>query len=382
MNFYKTSNKCRICGSEFFKEPLLRLENMPAMAQYLPDEKNLENDKGVVLEVCQCTGCGLVQLNSEPVPYFREVIRASAFSDEMKEFRFRQFTEFTQKYSLKGKKVLEIGCGCGEYLSIMRACGTDAYGVEYSAKSVEECVRKDLAVSRGFVENGGCRLDHAPFDAFFIINFLEHLPDPRETLRGMYNNLTDKGLGLVEVPNFDMVLQKRLFSEFIGDHLLYFTKDTLTNALKLGGFDVLECRTVWHEYIISAVVRKRPRLNMSDFYECQSKLKRDIEEYVSHFRDKKVAVWGAGHQALAVISLTNLKGKIRYVIDSAPFKQGKYTPVAHIPIVSSDMLKSDPVDAVIVMAASYSDEVVKILRRDFDKNINVTVLRDFSLEPA
>jgi hypothetical protein len=94
---------------------------MPAAAQYLPDAGSLAGDKGVVLDVCQCAGCGLVQLSNEPVPYYKEVIRATAVSAEMTVFRRRQFADFVQKYSLCGKSVVEIGCGRGEYLSIKSA---------------------------------------------------------------------------------------------------------------------------------------------------------------------------------------------------------------------------------------------------------------------
>jgi len=52
----------------------------------------------------------------------------------------------------------------------------------------------------------------------------------------------------------------------------------------------------------------------------------------------------------------------------------------HIPIVSPEMLASDPVEAVIVMAGSYSDEVVRIIRQKFGRNINISILRDFGLE--
>ncbi|HPV52421.1 MAG TPA: hypothetical protein PLN37_10100, partial [Smithella sp.] len=78
--------------------------------------------------------------------------------------------------------------------------------------------------------------------------------------------------------------------------------------------------------------------------------------------------------------LLDLSGRIEYIIDSAKFKQGKYTPATHIPIVAPDKLNSNPVDAVIVMAAGYSDEVAKIIKRDFDKNIKISVLRDFGLD--
>ena len=64
----------------------------------------------------------------------------------------------------------------------------------------------------------------------------------------------------------------------------------------------------------------------------------------------------------------------------SPFKQDKYTPATHLPIVSPDALDSDPVEAVIVMAASYSDEVARIIRQKFTGNLNVAILRDFGLE--
>lgn len=373
-------NACRVCGHSFIDGPLLRYESMPAAAQFLPDIESLESDNGVDLGVYQCSGCGLVQLSNAPVPYYKEVIRAAAFSKEMKDFRMAQFNSFIQRFSLKGKKVIEIGCGCGEFLMIAQQCGVDAYGLEFSEQSVTQCISRGLQVSRGFIQKTTDKLNHAPFDAFFILNFLEHLPEPNSALRGIYNNLTDDAAGLVEVPNFDMILRKKLFSEFISDHLLYFTRETLNTTLRLNGFDIIDCNEEWHDYIISAIVKKRKKLDISHFYEHQAHLKNEIEEYISRFRDKKTAIWGAGHQALAVIALTDIAGRIKYVVDSATFKQGKYTPATHVPIVSPDVFESDPVDAIIVMAASYSDEVARIIRQKYDRNINISILRDFGLE--
>ena len=390
-------NKCRVCNDKFFEEPLLRYKNMPKAAQFLPDAELLESDKGIDLEVYQCSGCSLVQLSNDPVPYYKEVIRAASFSEEMKNFRREQFGSFVQKYSLKDKKVIEIGCGRGEYLSLMQQLGVEAYGLEHSEESMMECIKDGLRVSKGFIESSTDRLSGAPFDAFYILNFLEHLPDPNSTLRGMYNNLADDAVGLVEAPNFDMILRNKLFSEFISDHLFYFNRETLNTTLGLNGFEIIECREEWYEYIISAIVKRMKRipaplpkggggdfraakLDMSHFYEYQAKIKNEIEEYIGRFKDKKVAIWGAGHQALAIIALIDLAGKIKYVVDSAAFKQGKYTPATHISIVSPDTLARDPVDAVIVMAAGYGDEVARIIRQKFDGNINISILRDFGLE--
>ncbi len=380
MNNFIQANKCRVCGHKFFDEPLLRYENMPKAAQFMPDAGSLKNDQGVDLEVCQCTGCGLVQLSNIPVPYYREVVRASAVSEEMKDFRKKQFNRFVNEYSLQRKKIIEMGCVMGDFLSIMQQFIAETYGLEYSKESIAQCEKSGLKVSQGFIESGDYKLNRSPFDAFFILNFLEHLPEPNSVLQGIYHNLTEGGIGLIEVPNFDMILQKKLFSEFTGDHLFYFTRETLNSTLGLNGFEIVDCKVEWYDYIISAVVKKKRKANLSDFHNAQVKLKNEIEGYLSLFKDKKIAIWGASHQALAIISLLSLAGKITYVIDSATFKQGKFTPATHIPIVAPDKLYSDPVDAVIVMAAGYSDEVARIIRQKFDKNINISILRDFGLE--
>jgi SAM-dependent methyltransferase len=372
-------SECRVCGNKLFDKPLLRYKNMPKAAQFFPDTRTLAKDKGVDLGVYQCSGCGLVQLNNAPVSHYREVVRAAAFSKTMHYFRRKQFLMFIQKLLLKRKKVIEIGCGRGEYLEIIKQCGVDAYGLEYSSRSVKECIHKGLKVSKGFIGEADYKLKQAPFDAFFMLNYLEHLPDPNSTLRGIYNNLADGAVGLVEVPNFDMILRNNLFSEFIGDHLLYFTSGTLSTALILNGFKLIDCNEIWHNYIISAIVKKNVQLDLSNFVKHQARLKKEIGGYLRQFRDSKVAIWGAGHQALALISLMNIAGKIKYVVDSASFKQNKYTPATHIPIVSPSLLNSQPVEAVIVMAGGYSDEVVKIIRTNY-RGIKVAVLREYGLD--
>lgn len=369
-------NKCKVCQSGLFNEPVIKLGNMPSCAQYLPDKRAVKKDRGIDLNVMQCPGCGLVQLDSKPVPYYKEVIRASAVSKEMTDFRAKQFGGFVKKYSLKGKKVIEIGCGRGEYLSIIKKTGAKAYGIEQSDKAVKACKKNGLNVIRGFVEDPYKKIKDAPYDAFFMLNILEHLPCPVLSLKGIYNNLRKNSVGIIEVPNFDMMIKNGLFSEFVRDHLLYFTKKTLSTALSLSGFEVISCREIWHDYIISATVRKRAPLGLKSFVNSKTKLNKAISGYLGRFGRKNVAVWGAGHQALAVMSMLNLKNKIKYVVDSAAFKQGKYTPASHIKIVKPAVLASDPVKAVIIMAASYSNEVLKTIRKKYNKGISIAVLKN------
>jgi SAM-dependent methyltransferase len=323
-----------------------------------------------------------VQTGNAPVPYFKEVVRAAAFSAEMKEFRRGQFAAFVRKHGLQGKKLLEVGCGRGEYLGLLQEAGVEAHGIEYAESSVAYCVAQGLRVTRGFVDTADHAIPTAPYDAFAVLNFLEHWPDPNAGLSGIARNLGEGGIGLVEVPNFDMILQKNLFTEFISDHLCYFTRETLETLLRLNGFEVIECNEVWHGYILSAVVRKRKTCDVSAFAVRRHQLQDEIKAFIRQHGARGIAIWGAGHQALATIALLELAGEISYVVDSAPFKQDKFTPASHIRIVAPQHLNTHPVGSIIVMAASYSDEVARYIRNEWGDSMRVVILREDGLEPV
>ncbi len=370
---------CRICAHPLLPEPLLVQRRMPAAAQGLPTAERLAGDTGVDLALHQCGGCGLVQLPIEPVPYWREVIRAAGISPEMRAFRLDQFGRWIGDHGLAGRKVLEVGCGRGEYLALLGEAGADAFGIEHAGAAVDACQAAGLRVRQGFIDGPGTHLDDGPFDGFAILNFLEHIPSAHLTLRGIAANLAPGATGLVEVPDFDMILRTRLFAEFIPDHLFYFTRQSLTHLLEGNGFDVLECRSEWHGYVLSATVRKRAPLDLSPLRQAQAGLQAAFDTFLDRFDAGRVAIWGAGHQALALISLLGIAPRIRYVLDSAPFKQGRFTPASHLPIVAPERLDEGEVDAIIVLAASYSDEVARLIAQRHGTRFQVAVLRDNAL---
>ena len=199
------------------------------------------------------------------------------------------------------------------------------------------------------------------------MNFLEHIPNLSEFLGGIYNNLTDDGCGLVEVPNGDFVIKNKMFSEFMLEHVTYFTTETLKRTLENNGFEVLSCESIWHDYILSARVRKRKRIDLSSFDEHKNTLINKLQLMVkrAHDEGKKIAVWGAGHQALTLLALADIGQYVSMVIDSAPFKQNCVTPVSHIPIYGPGAIKTEGIGYVIIMAGSYSDEIKKIIERDY-----------------
>lgn len=360
---------CRCCKQAFIREPLLSYQNMPKSAQFFPNENTARDEHGVDLLLYQCPYCGMIQLAGNPVPYFRDVIRATGISAAMTDFRRHQFSKWVEENQLQGKKVIEVGCGGGEYMDIMEETGACVYGMEHSAELAAQSANAGHCVYKGFIENVEYPIQNAPYDAFYILNFLEHIPDPGIFLRGIANNLAEHAVGLVEVPNVDMILRESLYSELIQDHLSYFTADTLTQLLSMSGFEVISCQSIWHDYILSAQVRKRQYLNIGSFLHKQQETQLAVDNFLQRMEENglKTAVWGAGHQALANLSLLHMAGRIACVIDSAPFKQNKLTPATHVSVVSPAVLKDGTIGAVLIMAAGYSDEIRDFLHKNYPK---------------
>ena len=284
---------CRVCAQEIAGAPLLEYHNMPKSAQFFPAPSEADTERGVDLRLFVCPYCGMMQLDGEPVPYYREVIRATRVSPEMRAFRVRQFREWIERYQLHGKRIIEIGCGGGEFLSMMEEAGADAEGIEFSEELVRQARAEGLRVHRQFLEEGAEEISGAPYDAFYILSFLEHNPNPCAYLRRIAQNLTEDAVGIVEVPDVDMILREHLYSEFIQDHLLYFTEDTLRRTLEHCGFEVLACTSIWHGYVLSAEVRRRRAPNVSDFLTQQEKVRRSVDVFLSEMEVKGIHTAGA-----------------------------------------------------------------------------------------
>lgn len=371
--------KCRSCTGDLFNHPLLTYPQSPNSAQGFQDFPTAESC--VELNIYQCTCCGLVQHDLLPVPYFKDVIRAIAFSEEMRIYRVEQLRSWLEEVKCQGKRILEIGCGKGEYLDLLTQAGAkNVFGLENSLQNIGSAKEKGLNVKKGYLDEGFANPWGHSFDAFVIFSFMEHWPNLHISLRKLHALLEDGAAGLIEVPNFEFIFENGLYSEFTPDHIFYFDQKTLALILELNGFEVESIDVIWHDYIISARVKKRVQINASHFVMQQDILIEQINNFVDNFSPADVVVWGAGHQALSVLSLARLNNKISHVVDSADFKQGKYTPGTNILIKSPESLLLDKPKAVLIMAAAYSDEVAIQLALKYPQIKNIAILRERHLE--
>ena len=89
---------------------------------------------------------------------------------------------------------------------------------------------------------------------------------------------------------------------------------------------------------------------------------------------KTLAVWGASHQGFTLLSVAGLRDAVSFIIDSAPFKQGKIAPGSHVPIVSPEEGAGKKPDCVLIVAPGYTEEIAGLIRARFPAGTEILTL--------
>lgn len=413
---------CIACGHAL--SPLMTLDDMPASAQNIPAASELAEDHPLSLTLCQCPSCGLVQFDTEPVDYYRDVIRAGGGTRTMTRLRHEEYARLLtamQEHHIHGRRIVEVGCGRGEFLRMWQNLAEDPegaaalardqardplsgqpnaaplhlVGLEHKPSLVEEAnavADKKYRVYEGFA-TGDVRYPEGPFDAFVQFNFLEHQPDPCDMLRNIGRNLKPQALGLITVPSFEYILRYNGYYELLRDHIANYTEFTLQKLLQDCGFELLSMDLVNRD-TIEAIVRKADPDELSELHysgrlidvsalrDSYDRLSASVNAHIDHLSESQrtMAIWGASHQGFTLAATTKLGGRVEYIIDSAPFKQGRFSPASHIPIVAPDYAVAHPVDEILIVAPGYTDEIADIIRERFDENVRILVLRTDRIE--
>ena len=362
---------CRICDGEFFDKPIISLKNMPESAQGFLDYKS--DNQTMDINLVQCKFCGTIQLDCEPVDYYKNVIRVGGDTKTTSDIYKEKLREFIEKYNLQNKKIVEIGSGNGDFLRILKEFNIRCFGVEHSKNSITINSNGGgvIKVEKNFLDREDIILKDAPFDAFVQFNFMEHQPNPNIMMKAIYNNLSEDGVGFITVPNSDYIFNNGAFYQIIRDHLIYFSKESLFFFIQKNGFNVSKYFLVNNDN--HGVFIEKRGLNINNKFDFVfDKLYNEISSYIKNY--KKVAVWGAGHEALAILSCYNLNDKIEYVIDSSVFKQEKFSIGSNIKIISPSEAYQNLADAIIIIAPHYINEIKNLIEVNMPNSISISAI--------
>jgi len=338
------------------------------------------------LELGICPNCGFISnllFKPDLHCYSTQCEETQGFSACFNAFAESLAARTIDKYDIRNKVILEIGCGKGEFLALMCKLGNNR-GIGFDPAYVPDRNPDGNESRIEFIQDFySAKYADLKADVICCRHTLEHIAPTLEFMRMIHDAVAHRPETLLffELPDVMRVLREGAFWDIYYEHCTYFTAGSLARLFRLAGFDLDELYLDYHDQYL--IVSARPNrggegvhLDLEDDMEqvsqavddfrqvCSQKIDywlRTIREFV---RDgKRFVLWGSGSKAVAFLTTLGLTDEIEYVVDINPYRHGKRLPGTGHEIVAPDFLKQYKPQKVIVMNPIYCDEI----RQDLDR---------------
>lgn len=286
----------------------------------------------------------------------------------------------SRKFDLRGKRIVGIGSGRGEFLKLLAAESTNTcvgYDPSYDGSGA------DLANVHFVQDYYSDRYASEAVDFLVCRHTLEHIPEPLEFLSSIRRILAayEDAAAYFEVPNALQVFAGESIWDLIYPHVLYFTPPSLDALLRRAGFRTVETGLAFRDEFlwIEAQASGRPaesaalpwRLQETNMNavatEFADRFRQTVASWIrlldeANERGKRVALWGAGARGVTFLNTLPEGGWIDAVIDLNPRKQGMYVAGTGQRIENPGRLRETPPQIVIALNPVYVAEIEEMLR--------------------
>ncbi|HUU29645.1 MAG TPA: class I SAM-dependent methyltransferase [archaeon] len=364
--------KCIVCESKNV-ELMFFLENGPKYAQKLLVRPDPVAGCRVNISLYKCRDCDMVQINPDDLTheeYFEDYLMSRSCTELYTRYDNELAEIFVNKFDLSGKSVLEAGCGDGYFAEQLQKRGARVAAIEPSATACRLAGERGVECFNVFVDNEIEKHVKEKFDAFVTKQVMDLLKDPNSFLRNLAKLLKPGAYGLIDVPSWTKTLFDKRYFDVLPDRVGYYTANTLVKILERNNFHVIEVFHGAENEYVGAYVYYEGRKNglnqafKDEFLGFRKKFSGLMEQMSAE--GKTIGAWGAGAKGVTIFSFTGMdSGKIKYVIDKDPHKWDHYLPGSLLKVVSPDILKTEPTDALIITAAMFYREITRELMRDY-----------------
>ncbi len=163
------------------------------------------------------------------VTYNESRLPLTNYPQKLTRFLFKKFALH------KGSKILDVGCGRGEFLQGFIDCGLDGYGVDQSSIALKYF--PDIKFSLTDIENEGIPYPDNYFDIVYSKSVIEHFHYPEKFVKEVYRVLKNGGLVITLCPSWEYNYQM-YFEDYT--HRTPFMLGSLRDILLIHGFEDVE----------------------------------------------------------------------------------------------------------------------------------------------
>jgi len=382
--------KCRFCSTEL-KHELIDLLNSPPSNSYLTAQELNEPEVYFPLKIYVCDNCFLVQIDEYKKSgeiFDKNYAYFSSFSSSWLTHSKNYVDMITERLCLTDSSmVIEIASNDGYLLQYFLEKNIPCTGIEPTASTAAVAREKGINVIEEFFgENMAKTLQQA--DLILGNNVLAHVPDINGFVKGLKISLKPGGTVTMEFPHLLNLINLNQFDTIYHEHFSYlslYTVEKIFRKHSLIIYDVEELPTHGGSLRIYAAhegsgMKVNSRVGvllnkerdagfdaLAGYMGLQGKarkIKMDFLNFLlkADLEGKTVAGYGAAAKGNTLLNYCGVKNDlIKFVIDAAPSKQGKFLPGSHIPVVNEAEIKNIKPDYIVIFPWNIKDEIEKQL---------------------
>ncbi len=335
-----------------------------------------------------CRDCGFIfnaAFDESLLEYSERYDPTQAFSGTFNRWHLKLAETLVERYGLRGKRIVEIGCGKGEFLTMLCELGANS-GIGFDPAVDPERTRVPEQGEAVFVQDFYSE-KYADRKGDFVCckMTLEHIAPTADFVATVRRAVGDDPNTVVffQVPDVLRILEERAFWDIYYEHCNYFSAGSLARLFRQSGFSVqavgrdyddqylmIDCRPAEAAATTDALAEEKDMPELRRLVEeFSSLLPRALEDWRSKIRDfrsagKRVVIWGAGSKGVSFLTTLGLgENEVEFAVDINPHRHGQFMATTGQEIIGPDRLTRDNPDVVIIMNPIYKQEIQADLRK-------------------
>ncbi|WP_432869159.1 class I SAM-dependent methyltransferase [Microbispora rosea] len=377
---------CRLCGSARLVG-VVDLGATPPCERFLGAEQLDEPETTYPLHLRVCTDCWLAQIPAliTPQDTFTEYAYYSSYSTSWVEHARRFVADAAER--LRPRFVVEVASNDGYLLRHVVERDIRCLGIEPSVNVGQAARDNGVPTVTAFLgpETGAAvRAEHGPADLVVANNVYAHIPDVIGFTKGLRALLDDRGWVSIEVQHLLTLMELNQYDTIYHEHFQYYTVASAERALASGGLALVDVELLpTHGGSIRLWARPAelgaepgPRVaevlaaekaaglhelsGYAQFAERVARVRRELLTFLldAAAQGRTVVGYGAPGKGNTLLNHCGIRPDLlRYTVDRNPYKHGRFTPGARIPVLPPEQIAADRPDYVLVLPWNLREEL-------------------------
>lgn len=385
---YRKLTNCRICKGSNLEE-YLDLGEMPLVNSFpLPGE--IDHEEKFPLEVLLCHDCHLSQLSIvvDPSLLFRNYVYRSSMSNDFKSHCNDLAKELNSYACKKGDLIVDIASNDGALLHPFKRIGNRVLGIDPAINLAKIANEEGIETIPEFWNEGLAKKilqSHGPAKIITAFNIFAHVDDVHSFISGVKILLDKDGFFVFESPHIQDLITKVEFDTIYHEHLSYLSSSPVARLLSEHGLRIAKIEKhnihggsirgyIEHNFQnrsngSSEKVLKDEEIsgiyNPSSYYSFSEQVKsvrKNLNSLLHNIKrdGQSISLFGASAKGNILLNYCGIDHQqIDYAFDHTPEKQGRLTPITHIPVIHPDLLLSKMPDYLLLTAWNFSREIME-----------------------